>query len=62
VIKSFVLILHVMNPTGQTSDFAIDFGLTPTDCFDAAISWDSTLDAYSYMTCEIEVQAPAFSD
>ena len=62
MIKSFVLILHVLNPTGQTSDFVIDFNLSPVDCYDLAISWVATLDEYSYMTCQLEVVAPKFSD
>jgi len=60
VIKSFVLILHVMNPTGE-STFALDFG-SNTDCLESALEWSYTLDEFSYMTCEVETLAPTFSD
>ena len=60
MIKTFVLILHVMNPTGE-STFALDFG-SNTDCLELALEWSYTLDQFSYVTCEVEVQAPAFSD
>jgi hypothetical protein len=62
MLKTLILILTVSNAGGEDSTFVIDHSLTNIDCIELALEWSYTLDEFSYITCELEISAPAFSD
>ena len=53
-VMTFALILTVLNAAGLESSFVIDYNLSKIDCQVLWYEWSTTLDEYSYVTCEVE--------
>lgn len=51
-MKTFALILFVLNPEYKVSEFVIDYDMTEKDCHELQDSWQQTLDQYSDVKCE----------
>jgi hypothetical protein len=61
MIKTFALILYVLNPQGESS-FAIDYNLTLEDCINLRYDWESSLDEFSSVVCHPEDSSSVFTD
>lgn len=50
-MEMFVLILHVLNFSGETSEFVVAYDLTKEECAEVQKDWMLTMDEHSFVVC-----------
>lgn len=51
-MKTFALIVYVMNAGGGITSFAAATDMTETECMTLLVEWGQTVDQYTGLDCE----------